>query len=195
MRSSGRCLLASVVVGVTLAGSAAAGYGEALPERAPGDLVQLGFQLVNLHSRKCLTVTADGLADDAILVQKECRRDAAYRWRFVRAAGTGLYQVINVNSGKCLAIAADSGDDNGFATQYGCADDPARQWRLRAPTGAGLLLSVVPVGDTLIENGRSGKCLTIAGGVAAENAVAVQYGCDDEQSRRWSMRLVAGPAL
>jgi len=190
MRSFGRCLAVSLVSAVTVVGSATAGYGE-----PNADLVQLGFQLVNLNSRKCLTVTAAGLADGAILIQKECGRDASFRWRFVRAAGTDRYQVINVNSGKCLAIAAGSLDDNGFATQYGCADDPARQWRLRAPTGAGILLSVVPVGDTLIENGRSKKCLTIAGGAGAENGVAVQYGCDGERSRRWSMRLVAGPAL
>jgi hypothetical protein len=189
MGTFGRCLTTSMVVGATGAGTAVGGDG------ASGDLLQLGYQLVNQNSRKCLTVTAGGLSDDALLIQKECGRDAASRWRFERAEGAGLFRVVNVNSGKCLAIAADSRDDNGFATQYGCDDDPARQWRLRAPAGAGVLLSVVPVGDTLIENGRSGKCLTIAGGASAENGVAVQYECDGEQSRRWSIRLAAGPAL
>src|SRR5690349_7522359 len=39
------------------------------------DLIQLGFQLVNLNSRKCLTVTAAGLDDNAIVIQKECTRE------------------------------------------------------------------------------------------------------------------------
>jgi ricin-type beta-trefoil lectin protein len=179
----------SLTVGAAVAGSAGVASG------GSGDLVQLGYQLVNANSHKCLTVTAGGLADDALLIQKDCGRDASFRWRFVRAAGGDLYQVVNVNSGKCLAIAAAGVEDNGFATQYPCDDDPARLWGMRKPAGTGILLGVVPVGDTLLQNGRSGKCLTIAGGTTAENGVAVQYGCDAEQSRRWSMRLVAGAAL
>ena len=85
MRSFGRCLMTSMMAGATVVATAAAGYG--VPQRAPDDLVQLGFQLVNLNSRKCLTVTAGGLADDAILIQKQCGRDASFRWRFVRAEG------------------------------------------------------------------------------------------------------------
>jgi hypothetical protein len=52
------------------------------------DLVRLGFQLVNLNSRKCLTVTAAGLDDNAIVIQKDCTREAADRWRFVRVSAT-----------------------------------------------------------------------------------------------------------
>jgi hypothetical protein len=46
----------------------------------------------------------------------------------------------------------------------------------------------------LLENGRSHRCLTIAGGSDAENGVAVQYACDTKAAREWEMRLVAGPA-
>jgi cytolethal distending toxin subunit A len=140
-------------------------------------------------------VTAAGLADDAILVQQDCAKDAAFRWRFVRDSDTGLYQVINVNSGKCLAIASAGIEDNAFATQYACDGTPSRQWRLRKPDDAGLLGALTPLGDTLLENVRSQKCLTIAGGASTENGVAVQYTCDDEKSRRWSLRLVAGATL
>jgi hypothetical protein len=156
------------------------------------ELLRLGFQLVNLNSRRCLTVTAGGLDDNAILIQGDCERDASYRWRFVPVEYTGMVLIENVGSGKCLTIAGASNEDNVFATQLECDSDPARQWRVRRPAGA--LLSV-PVGDAMLENGRSHKCLTIAGGSAAENGVAVQYRCDTERSRRWSIRLVAGPAL
>jgi hypothetical protein len=186
---------AAPAAGLAVTGMAAsepAGPAAARGEAGQGDLLRLGFQLVNLNSRLCLTVTAGGLDDNAILIQGTCERDASYRWRFVPVEYTGMVLIENVKSGKCLTVAGDSIEDNGLATQLECGSDPAEQWRVRKPAGA--LLSV-PVGDALLQNGRSHKCLTIAGGSAAENGVAVQYNCDTERSRRWSIRLVAGPAL
>ncbi len=178
--------MASVVAGVATGGIAA---GPAAAER--GDLVQLGVQLVNLNSRKCLTVTAAGLDDNAIVIQKDCTREAAARWRFVRAPATGLFLIENVNSGKCLGIVGGSLEDNGFAVQMACDGDPSRQWQVRRQGGT---LLPVPAGPALLENAHSHRCLTIAGGSNAENGVAVQYACDTEASRRWELRLVAGPA-
>ena len=41
-----------------------------------------------------------------------------------------------------------------------------------------------------IRNVRTGKCLTIAGGVSIENNVtALQYNCDADLSRRWVIRV------
>jgi len=119
-------------------------------------------------------------------------REAADRWRFVRAPATGLFLIENVNSGKCLSIVGGSLEDNGFAVQVACGNDPSGQWRVRRQGGR---LLPVPAARALLENGRSRRCLTIAGGADAENGVAVQYACDAEASRRWEIRLVAGPAL
>src|SRR5689334_20143830 len=123
MRFCRQSVVMSVVAGV------AAGSILAVPAVAVGrdrvgsnDLVQLGAQLVNLNSRKCLTITAAGLADNAIVIQKECTREAADRWRFVRVAATGPVLIENVNSGKCLSIAGDSLEDNGFVVQAACDD-------------------------------------------------------------------------
>ena len=157
-----------------------------------GDLVQLGVQVVNLNSGKCLTVTAAGLDDNAIVMQKDCTREAADRWRFVRVPATGLFLIENVNSGKCLSIAGDSLEDNGFAVQMSCDAGLSRQWQVRRQGGR---LLPVPSTQALLENGRSHRCLTIAGGSDAENGVAVQYACDARTARQWELRLVAGPAL
>jgi hypothetical protein len=149
---------------------------------AQAGLLDLGYQLVNGNSDKCLTVTAGGLADNAILIQKECERDSSFRWRFERVDGE--YRIVNVKSGKCLAIAGDSREDNGFAVQNTCGAALADRWQVRDRSGLSL-------SDVLLANANSEKCLTIAGGSVTENGVAVQYNCDEESSRRWSARLIA----
>ncbi len=45
-------------------------------------------------------------------------------------------------------------------------------------------------GINQIRNVQTGKCLTIAGGTLADNNIrAVQFNCDDDLSRRWTIRL------
>jgi cytolethal distending toxin subunit A len=44
--------------------------------------------------------------------------------------------------------------------------------------------------ELMLVNVRTGKCLTIAGGVGADNNVsALRFDCDDDSSRRWMLRL------
>ena len=41
-----------------------------------------------------------------------------------------------------------------------------------------------------LQNGNTGKCLTIAGGVSTENKVpALQFECDGDLSRHWRIRF------
>ncbi|MBL8442654.1 MAG: RICIN domain-containing protein [Zoogloeaceae bacterium] len=47
--------------------------------------------------------------------------------------------------------------------------------------------------DVMLVNAKTGKCLTIAGGVSTENNVtALQFDCDGDPSRRWTLHEVAG---
>ena len=56
-----------------------------------------------------------------------------------------------------------------------------------------LLLTAIPIGASyaangpkLLINGKTGKCLTIAGGTSpANNLTAVQFDCDGDLSRSW----------
>jgi len=42
--------------------------------------------------------------------------------------------------------------------------------------------------DVMLVNVKTGKCLTIAGGVSTDNNVhSVQFDCDDDPSRRWKL--------
>jgi len=51
----------------------------------------------------------------------------------------------------------------------------------------------VPPGEIYqIKNNQTNKCLTIAGGVStANNVTALQFDCDSDPSRTWTIRLFA----
>ncbi len=51
-----------------------------------------------------------------------------------------------------------------------------------------------PIGaQVMLMNTQTGKCLTIAGGVSTDNNVeTVQFNCDSDPSRRWTLNQVAG---
>jgi hypothetical protein len=45
-------------------------------------------------------------------------------------------------------------------------------------------------GVNQIRNVQTSKCLTIAGGVSTDNNVkALQFDCDSDMSRRWTIRI------
>jgi cytolethal distending toxin subunit A len=50
--------------------------------------------------------------------------------------------------------------------------------------------------EVMLTNVKTGKCLTIAGGVSTENNVeAVQFDCDTDPSRRWTLSDVTGTGM
>ena len=59
-----------------------------------------------------------------------------------------------------------------------------------------VLLAAAPIdasraanGTRLLINGKTGKCLTIAGGTSpANNLEAVQFDCDSDPSRTWRLQ-------
>jgi cytolethal distending toxin subunit A len=50
--------------------------------------------------------------------------------------------------------------------------------------------------EVMLTNVKTGKCLTIAGGVSTDNNVeAVQFDCDTDPSRRWMLSDVTGTGI
>ncbi|MER8473472.1 RICIN domain-containing protein [Mesorhizobium sp. M1328] len=83
----------------------------------------------------------------------------------------------NMQTGKCLAVAEGRLDNNAPAVQFNCDGDQWRRWKL-VETDDGFQL----------QNVRSGKCLTIAGGISTDNNIpALQFNCDRDPSRRWKL--------
>ena len=47
--------------------------------------------------------------------------------------------------------------------------------------------------ELMLVNAKTGKCLTIAGGVSTDNNVdSVQFDCDSDPSRRWTLNQMTG---
>ena len=141
---------------------------------APGpDLLNLGFQVINVNSRMCLT------ADGPDVEQRRCDRSDAVRWRIRPASFTGRVEIVYHLDNRCLTA------DGTAAALTRCADRSAGRWQLVDSDGPTAQLS----------NEATGRCLTIAGGSRTEGAAAVQDTCNDLRSRRWTVRVIAAPFL
>ena len=60
--------------------------------------------------------------------------------------------------------------------------------------GAASVTQAAPVNqEVMLVNVKTGKCLTIAGGVSTDNnVVALQFNCDNDRSRTWRINDVGG---
>ena len=101
----------------------------------------------------------------------------------VSFAGRNLGVLINGKTGKCLTIAGGTSPANNLtAVQFDCDGDPSRTWLSRLWLVGGAFFG------TQIQNAKTGKCLTIAGGTSPQNNLeAVQFDCDSDLSRAWRL--------
>jgi hypothetical protein len=59
--------------------------------------------------------------------------------------------------------------------------------------GAAVIQATPVLNEVMLVNGKTGKCLTIAGGESTDNNVdTVQFNCDSHPSRRWVLREMGG---
>jgi cytolethal distending toxin subunit A len=62
--------------------------------------------------------------------------------------------------------------------------------------GAAVTQATPVLNEVMLVNGKTGKCLTIAGGVSTDNNVhIVQFDCDSHPSRRWMLREMGGGSI
>ncbi len=109
--------------------------------------------------------------------------------------------LVNDKTGKCVTIAGGVSHANNVpSVQFDCDSDPSRRWMLNQtagdiyqashPSRTWRIDDVTGSGIYQLRNVRTNKCLTIAGGESHDNNVpTLQFNCDSDQSRRWTIRL------
>ncbi|MFD8654303.1 RICIN domain-containing protein [Streptomyces mirabilis] len=124
------------------------------------------YNLIAQHSGKCLDITDNSAADDAIALQYTCNGGLNQQWR-LQNAGDGYVRVLAQHSGKCLDVANASTADGAFVNQYHCTTGTNQQWRFEDHGG----------GYYRLVARHSGKCLDVANASTANGARLIQWTC------------------
>ncbi|MEU1448377.1 MULTISPECIES: RICIN domain-containing protein [Streptomyces] len=124
------------------------------------------YNLIARHSGKCLDITDNSAADDAIALQYTCNGGLNQQWR-LQNAGDGYVRVLAQHSGKCLDVANASTADGAFVNQYHCTTGTNQQWRFEDHGG----------GYYRLVARHSGKCLDVANASTANGARLSQWTC------------------
>ncbi|WP_367318722.1 RICIN domain-containing protein [Streptomyces sp. HUAS ZL42] len=135
------------------------------------------YNLVARHSGKCLDVSDNSAADNAIVLQYTCHSGLNQQWR-LRDAGNGYVQVLAQHSGKCLDVAGASTTDGAFVNQYHCTTGTNQQWQFQDQGG----------GYYRIVARHSGKCLDVANASTSDGTRLIQWTCGSGTNQQFQRR-------
>ncbi|EKX68758.1 RICIN domain-containing protein [Streptomyces ipomoeae] len=124
------------------------------------------YKLLARHSGRCLDVSDNSAADNAVAIQYTCTGGLNQQWR-LQDAGDGYVRVLAQHSGKCLDVAGASTADGAYVNQYRCTTGTNQQWMFR-DQGNGYYQLVAR---------HSGKCLDVANASTANGARLIQWPC------------------
>lgn len=142
------------------------------------------FELVALHSKKCVDVANASVAHAAAVVQANCWGGGNQKWRF-NDVGNGYYNIIAQHSGKCLDVANASVADAAAVVQGRCWNGGNQKWRLKQVGSEG----GINIYEIIAQH--SGKCLDVAHASLAHAASVVQARCWGGANQRFLVRPIA----
>jgi hypothetical protein len=149
------------------------------------DAIEAGryYELVALHSLKCVDVANASVAHAAPVVQAMCWGGGNQKWKFKRLR-TGVYEIVVQHSGKCLDVANASLAHAAPVVQADCWGGSNQHWTLRRAGASG--------GEDFYEiiAEHSGKCLDVANLSLAHAAPLVQAKCWGGGNQRFILRPV-----
>lgn len=124
-----------------------------------------GFQLMAVHSGRCLDVSVMSSTDGINVHQWECVGQTNQRWRLVPSGNA--FQLKVAHSDKCLDVAGVSTANGANVHQWGCYSGDNQRWQL------------IPEGQYQLVAAHSQKCLEVAGGTGAlaNGANVQQWDC------------------
>lgn len=156
---------------------------------APG-----GVPIASALSGKCVDLAAGATGDGGSVMQFACHGRDNQRWHVTKVVGSNAVKIRSAASNRCLDIAEKSTRNGAAVHQWDCQDGDrntdasqgSQLWNLKAEGNAR--------GWTYYRfvNVRSGKCLDVPGGSAADGVVLIQYDCTGKQNQQWRMPNSAG---
>jgi endoglucanase len=184
MRNTDRIMMAVV----SLCGGCAVSTAEPLAddsavEAAEPIRVNQYYEVVALHSGKCVDVANASVAHAASVVQGTCWRGGNQKWR-LQDAGNGYYDIIVQHSGKCLDVANASLAHAAPVVQGNCWGGANQRWRLNEVGTSG----GYPFYEVLAQH--SGKCLDVENASLSHAAPIVQADCWGGANQRFIFRPV-----
>jgi hypothetical protein len=139
------------------------------------------WTLRNLKTELCLSPAGGGTGLNGPIVQYSCDGNPARNWYLFGP------RVLSTVTGdlNCATIAGSSATPNTVAVIYDCnaSEDAARIWDFVATPTANA---------DMLRNVGSGLCLSPAGGGTAVGTLVVQYYCDGQPARLWTIAANGG---
>jgi hypothetical protein len=168
---------------VSLAAPALDGAAEAPVLRAgvpPGQY----YELIAIHSLKCVDVANASVAHAAPVVQATCWGGGNQKWKF-RDVGGGYYEIVVQHSSKCLDVAYASLDHAAPVVQGDCWGGTNQHWRLNEVGSAN--------GEAYYQilAQHSGKCLDVAFASLKHAAPIIQGNCWGGANQHFILRPIA----
>lgn len=138
------------------------------------------YQLVSVHSGKCVDVAAAGTADGTNVQQYTCNGGLAQAWDLVQTAA-GEHKLLTAINGKALDVASASRNDGGNVQIWTDNGTTAQRWTAQQVSGSTTEWTLI--------NRNSGKCVDVASGSTADGANVQQWACNNNPQQRF--RFVA----
>jgi hypothetical protein len=140
-----------------------------IPQELPS--AQFLYNIVAMHSGKCIGIAASGTGDGLATQQQTCGAPnlRTQLFRFV-PTGNGWFQIQPQNSLKCIGVAAASTVDAAPVQQSTCA----------GVQGNGQLFQLMPMGapgQFNLRAAHSSKCLDVTGVSLNDGAQLIQFSC------------------
>ncbi|HYN95425.1 MAG TPA: RICIN domain-containing protein [Pilimelia sp.] len=142
------------------------------------------YELVNVNSGRCLTVTGASTADRAPLMQHACDPTAAHKtWHVVPHGGGQVQLKVGHAPGKCADVPGSSTANNVILQLWTCAGGTGQSWQLSYVSGLARPYVVLKLM-------YSNKCADVVNASVADNAQVMQFDCHGAPNQLFHLRPV-----
>ncbi len=141
--------------------------------------------LVDLHSGKCMDVTAGSVQSGAKIIQWTCD-GATSQQEQISDYGSGWHEIRFKHSDLCLDVPDGSSESGLQLQQATCSGADNQRWTVASCSGCSSVI------QSKI-NAPNGLCVDVEGGSTADGASVIQSLCDGGDNQAWQMQEGLAP--